>query len=40
MYNLGLLIAVPICILLSGMVYPDAEWEKVQEIITWLVICV
>jgi hypothetical protein len=38
MYNLGLLLAVPICIVLSGMVYPDAEWEKVQEILTWLVV--
>ena len=35
---LVLLLCVPFNILLSGTVYPDAEWEKVQEVLTWLLV--
>jgi len=37
-YNLVFLLCVPINIVFSGMAYPDAEWEKVHEVLTWMVI--
>jgi len=37
-YNLVFLLCVPIDIVFSGMVYPDAEWEKVHEVLTWMVV--
>jgi len=33
-----LLLCVPINIVFSGMAYPNAEWEKVHEVLTWFVI--
>lgn len=33
-----LLLCVPINIVFSGLVYPDTEWEKVHEVLTWFVI--
>jgi len=37
-FSFALLLAVPINVVFSGYVYPDAEWEKVHEVLTWFVI--
>ena len=37
-YNLIFLTSVPLAIVLSGWVYPDPEWEKLHEILTWFLI--
>lgn len=36
--TLVLLACIPFNIIFSGVVYPDAEWEKIQELLCWFVV--
>lgn len=37
-YSLIFLLSVPLTIVASGWFFPDPEWEKIHEILTWFLV--